>query len=94
MLAFEYRKKTQPMGVKTSGCFFKNVRGKSAGQMIDQVGLKGFAVGDFFVSPIHANFIINRGNGKSKDLLKLVKIIKDKVKEKFGVGLKEEVIII
>ena len=92
--AFEYRKKTQPMGVKTSGCFFKNISGKSAGQMIDQVGLKGFAVGDFFVSPVHANFIINRGNGKNKDLLKLIKIIKEKVKEKIGVELEEEVIII
>ncbi len=93
-LAFEYRKKTQPMGVKTSGCFFKNVRGKSAGQLIDQVGLKGFAVGDFFVSPIHANFIINRGNGKAKDLLELVRIIKEKVKDKFEIELEEEVIII
>ena len=92
--AFEYRKKTQPMGVKTSGCFFKNVNNRSAGQMIDQAGLKGFEVGDFFVSPIHANFIINRGNGKNKDLLKLVKIIKEKVKNKFGVELQEEVIII
>jgi len=93
-LAFEYRKKTQPMGEKTSGCFFKNINGKSAGQMIDQAGLKGFAVGNFFVSPIHANFIINRGNGQSKDLLKLVRIIKEKVRQKFGVKLEEEVIII
>ncbi len=92
--AFKYRKETQPMGEKTSGCFFKNVEGKSAGQMIDQAGLKGFAVGDFFISPIHANFIINRGNGKRKDLLQLVKIIKEKVNQKFGVELKEEVIII
>jgi UDP-N-acetylmuramate dehydrogenase len=92
--ALEYRKKTQPMGEKTSGCFFKNVNGKSAGQMIDQSGLKGFAVGDFFISPVHANFIINRGNGQSKDLVKLVSIIKKKVKEKFSVNLEEEVIIV
>ena len=92
--AFEYRKKTQPMGVITSGCFFKNVDGKSAGQMIDQAGLKDFAVGDFFVSPVHANFIINRGNGKNKDLLKLIRIIKEKIKDKFGVELEEEVIVI
>ncbi|MDO8741702.1 MAG: hypothetical protein Q7J11_00985, partial [Candidatus Roizmanbacteria bacterium] len=83
-----------PMGEKTSGCFFRNVNGKSAGQMIDQAGLKGFAVGDFFVSPTHANFIINRGNGQSKDLLKLVSIIKKKVKQKFKVKLVEEVIIV
>jgi UDP-N-acetylmuramate--L-alanine ligase/UDP-N-acetylenolpyruvoylglucosamine reductase len=92
--AFEYRKQTQPMGMATSGCFFKNVDGRSAGQMIDQSGLKGFAVGDFFVSPIHANFIINRGHGQSKDLIKIVKIIKERVKQKFGVELHEEVIII
>lgn len=92
--AFEYRKKTQPIGEKTSGCFFKNVNGKSAGQMIDQVGLKGFSLGNYVVSPTHANFIINRGNGKNTDLLKLIKIIKDKVKNKFGVKLEEEVIII
>jgi UDP-N-acetylmuramate dehydrogenase len=82
------------MGEKTSGCFFKNIDGKSAGQMIDQVGLKKFSVGDFYVSPIHANFIINRGSGKAKDLIKIVSIIKEKVKQKFGVELEEEVIII
>ena len=92
--AFEYRKKTQPMGMATSGCFFRNVNGKSVGQMIDKAGLKGFGIGDFYVSPIHANFIINRGHGKSEDLLKLVRMIKEKVKNKFGVELKEEVIII
>ena len=92
--AFEYRKETQPMGVKTSGCFFRNVDGRSAGQMIDQAGLKNFSVGDFFVSPTHANFIINKGHGKSEDLLKLISIIKEKVKKKFGVELEEEVIVI
>jgi UDP-N-acetylmuramate--L-alanine ligase/UDP-N-acetylenolpyruvoylglucosamine reductase len=92
--AFEYRKKTQPMGAKTSGCFFRNVNGRSAGQMIDQAGLKGYEVGAFYVSPIHANFVINRGGGKGEDLFKLVKIIKEKVKDKFGVELEEEVIVI
>jgi UDP-N-acetylmuramate--L-alanine ligase/UDP-N-acetylenolpyruvoylglucosamine reductase len=92
--AFNYRKKTQPMGVKTSGCFFRNINGKSAGQLIDLAGLKGLTIGDFYVSDIHANFIINRGDGRTKDLLKLVKIVKEKVKRKFGVELEEEVIII
>lgn len=92
--SYNYRKKTQPMGVKTSGCFFKNIKGKSAGQLIDQAGLKGFSVGNFTVSPIHANFIINQGNGKTEDLLKLVNIIKKKIMDKFGVKLEEEVVII
>lgn len=92
--AFQYRKTTQPMGEKTSGCFFRNVEGKSAGEMIDKAGLKNFSVGDFYVSPIHANFIINKGNGQTKDLVELVSIIKAKVKGRFGVELEEEVIIV
>ena len=92
--ALDYRRQTQPQGVFTSGCFFQNVSGGSAGEMIDKAGLKGFCVGNFQVSQKHANFIINTGNGKPEDLKKLVKIIKDRVKEKFGVELKEEVILI
>jgi len=88
-----YRTQTQPKGF-TNGCFFKNSDGKSAGYLIDQAGLKGFSVGDFYVSDKHANFIINKGNGKIEDLKKLLKIIKAKVKAKFGVELEEEVILI
>jgi UDP-N-acetylmuramate dehydrogenase len=89
-----YRKKTQPFGVYSAGCFFKNVGGKSAGHLIDKCNLKGCSFGDFYVSQKHANFIINRGKGKSEDLMKLVKLIKEEVKKKLGVRLEEEVIII
>lgn len=92
--AFEYRLKTQPFGVATSGCFFRNPGRTSAGYLIDKAGLKGFSVGGFIVSDKHANFIINKGNGKSEDLVKLLGIIKSKVKEKFGMELEEEVIIV
>jgi len=88
-----YRIQTQPHGF-TNGCFFKNPDGKSAGFLIDQTGLKGFSVGDFYVSDKHANFIINKGDGKIEDLKKLLQIIKAKVKAKFGVELEEEVILI
>ncbi len=87
-----YRKKTQPFGVASSGCFFKNINGISAGYLIDKSGLKGFSVGDWVVSNIHANFILNKGGGKLEDLARLIEIIKQKVKDKFGVNLKEEVI--
>lgn len=92
--ALEYRKKTQPFGVASSGCFFKNPGNISAGYLIDKAGLKGFSVGDFCVSEIHANFIINKGKGKKEDLIKLLEIIKKKVKDKFKIELKEEVIVI
>lgn len=92
--AINYRKKTQPLNLASSGCFFKNPGNISAGYLIDKAGLKNFSVGDFCVSDIHANFIINKGNGKREDLIKLLSIIKNKVKEKFGINLEEEVIII
>lgn len=92
--SFEYRKKTQPIGQTTSGCFFKNPGNQSAGLLIDRSGLKGFRVGDFIVSEKHANFIINLGNGKPEDLLELIEIIKSRVRERFNIELEEEVIIV
>ncbi len=101
--ALEYRRLTQPAGVYSSGCFFKNISQKekirlnlpttSSGYLIDRAGLKNLSVGDFYVSPKHANFIVNKGGGKVEDLLELINIIKTKVKEKFDVSLNEEVII-
>lgn len=92
--ALKYRKETQPFGVATSGCFFRNVDGQSAGELIDKAGLKGKQVGNFVVSDIHANFIINKGDGDPRDLEKLLDIIKNTVKDKFGVKLEGEVILI
>jgi UDP-N-acetylmuramate dehydrogenase len=101
--ALAYRKESQPYGVNSSGCFFRNISvddqkklglpTASAGYLIDKAGLKTIAVGDFCVSDKHANFIINAGRGKPEDLAKLVKIIKEKIKKKYGVDLIEEVII-
>ncbi len=102
--ALDYRKKTQPTGVFTSGCFFRNISDEerlnknlntnSAGYLIDKSGLKGQRIGGFVVSSDHANFIINEGTGKPSDLVKLLKLIKDKVKQKFDIDLKEEVVLI
>jgi UDP-N-acetylmuramate dehydrogenase len=89
-----YRKQTQPYGSATVGCFFQNVDGKSAGQMIDLAGLKNKQIGSYIVSDKHANFIINKGEGNPADLLELLTLIKHSVKLKFGVELKEEVIVI
>ena len=101
-----YRKKTQPFGVATSGCFFKNISKEdqaklklptnSVGYLIDQCWLKNYKIGSFMVSSIHANFIVNIGkqNSESKDLVKLIKYIKDKVRQKFDVNLVEEVEIV
>lgn len=102
--ALEYRNKTQPKGLPTSGCFFKNITEedqkkiqvptKSAGYLIDQSGLKNFAVGEYFVSDKHANFIMNKGGGTPEDLRTIVTHVKETVKAKFGIELREEVIIL
>mgnify|MGYP005849021379 FL=1 len=89
--ALEYRKKTQPQGVFTAGCFFQNVNNLSTGYLIDKTGLKGKKIGDFIISSVHANFIINQGNGQPEDLKKLINLIKKEVKKKFKINLKEEV---
>lgn len=101
--ALAYRKQTQPFGVFSSGCFFRNITPEdqrraglpttSAGYLIDRAGLKGSKMGGFYVSPLHANFILNKGDGKAADLMALLAHIKQRVKEKFGIELREEVIL-
>jgi len=93
----QYAKKRiqkQPMG-NSCGSFFKNPgRFPSAGWLIEQSGCKGMKVGDAEVSDKHANFIINKGNAKSSDIINLTVKIHQIVKKKFNVNLEPEVQII
>jgi UDP-N-acetylmuramate dehydrogenase len=66
----------------------------SAGILIDMAGLKGYRIGGAKISQKHANFIVNLGKAKAKEVLELIKLIKGEVKRKFGVKLKEEIQII
>ncbi len=87
------RKKKQPSGF-SAGSIFKNPENNFAGKLIEECNLKGFSFNDAFISEKHANFIINKGNAKGKDILKLIEIAKNKVKNKFGIDLEEEVKIV
>jgi UDP-N-acetylmuramate dehydrogenase len=87
----DYRLKTQPYGEKSAGCAFRNPQGNAAGQLIEFCGLKGMAVGGAAVSPMHANFIVNRGGARAEDVLSLMKKIKEQVYQKKGVHLEEEI---
>ena len=82
---------SQPLNAKSAGCMFKNPRGLSAGALIDQAGLKGFRVGGAEVSTKHANFVVAHPGCRADDILRLVKIIKEKVAEKNDVALESEV---
>ena len=85
------RSQTQPTSESSAGCWFKNPEGDSAGKLIDSAGLKGQAVGGAMVSEVHANFLINTGGAKAQDFLRLAGVVREAVKEAFGVTLEEEV---
>jgi UDP-N-acetylmuramate dehydrogenase len=89
----ERRQAKQPRGA-SAGSVFKNPEGKAAGRLIDQAGLKGRRVGDAVVSDRHANFIINEGKARCSDVRQLMEIIKQKVEEKFGIILEEEIEVV
>jgi UDP-N-acetylmuramate dehydrogenase len=86
-----YKRNSQPLNTKNCGCIFKNPRGLSAGALIDQSGLKGMTVGGAEVSAKHANFIVAHEGCSADDVTKLIKIIQEKVFERFQVQLETEV---
>jgi UDP-N-acetylmuramate dehydrogenase len=86
-----FKRNTQPLNTKNCGCIFKNPRGLSAGALIDQAGLKGFKVGGAEVSEKHANFIVAHPGCRADDVMKLVKIIREKVFDKNEIHLESEV---
>lgn len=105
--ATEYRAKTQPLGIPSSGCIFQNVPNTDelkklfpnfsdekfvpGGFIIDQAGLKGLSNGDIEVSEKHAAWMINKGHGTSSQVKSLISEVKERVKDKFGINLEEEV---
>jgi len=86
-----YKKNNQPLNTKNSGCIFKNPRGASAGALIDRAGLKGLQIGGAVVSEKHANFIIAKQGCKSRDVMRLINAVKQRVNEKFGIDLELEI---
>lgn len=89
---FKSKRAHLPKG-KSCGCVFKNGVNYSSGELIDKVGLKGMKSGGAYISPEHANFIIN-GGGSSEDVKRLVELAKRRVLLEFGVELQEEVVYI
>jgi len=86
-----YKKNNQPLNTKNSGCIFKNPRGVSAGALIDRAGLKGLQIGGAVVSEKHANFIIAEKGCKSRDVMRLIEAVKQRVKEQFEIELELEI---
>ncbi len=78
----------------SAGSAFKNPEGDYAGRLIEAVGLKGVSKGDMQWSEVHANFLVNHGDGTFDEAKYLMDLAKEKVFEKFGILLKEEVQIL
>lgn len=85
------RKAAQPLGHQCAGQIFRNPRGMSAGQLIDQAGLKGARVGGAEVSDRHANFIIAEPNCSSRDVIALIEQVRDRVADRLGVELTTDI---
>ncbi len=88
------RKQKQPLEFPNAGSIFKRKGDILIAKLIDECGLKGYCVGDAQVSTKHSGFIINRGNATAKDVLNLIDVIGQNVKQKFDVDVALEIIVI
>jgi UDP-N-acetylenolpyruvoylglucosamine reductase len=80
---------TQP-AAPSAGCCFKNPPGLSAGQLVEQLGLKGKKVGGAMVSFEHGNFITNDGSARARDVLELMEFIRAEARQRRGIELHPE----
>ncbi|MEA3513441.1 MAG: UDP-N-acetylmuramate dehydrogenase [Campylobacterota bacterium] len=78
----------------SAGSCFKNPKDYSAGYLIEQVGLKGYIIGGMSFSSIHANFLVNIGDGTFEEAIELINLAKKKVKKEFNIELELEIDII
>ena len=90
----ERRRSRQPLDLPSAGSTFKRPAGGYAAALIDQAGLKGYAVGGAQVSEKHAGFVVNRGGATFDDVLRLMDHIRSEVLRTSGVELEPEVKII
>lgn len=89
---FTKMRDNQP-SVASAGSCFKNPKGDFAGRLIEAIGLKGIKKGDMSFSELHANFLVNYGNGTFDDAIYLINLAKQKIKDEFDIDIEEEIII-
>ncbi|QYR20083.1 UDP-N-acetylmuramate dehydrogenase [Paenibacillus sp. sptzw28] len=90
----ERRLRTQPFTLPCAGSVFRNPPNDYAARLIEEAGLKGLRSGDAEVSTQHANFIVNTGQATADDVLTLMATIRSTVKDRFGVDLVPEVLVV
>jgi UDP-N-acetylmuramate dehydrogenase len=91
----KHRKQSHPLNFPSAGSVFVNPEKKGqvtpAGFLIEKAGLKGKKIGNAQISEKHANFIINLGGAKAKDILALIRLAQKKVKENSKINLETEI---
>jgi UDP-N-acetylmuramate dehydrogenase len=85
------RERAQPLDLPSFGSTFRNPPGDFAGRLVEAAGLKGERIGGAEVSTRHANFVVNVGGATARDVLLLVRRMRDRVREELGVTLETEV---
>ena len=88
------RHKTQNVGYPSMGSVFKRQGELIPAKLIESCGLKGTKIGGAMVSCVHSGFIVNTGGATSSDVMKLIELIRKRVKQKFGVWLELEIVIL
>lgn len=90
---FKKMRSNQPSTPSAGSCF-KNPEGDYAGRLIEAVGLKGKRIGAMEFSTVHANFLVNHGEGTFDDAMYLIREAKKRVYEEFDICLECEIIIL
>lgn len=88
------RSENHPLNEPNLGSTFKNPEGYFSARLIIEAGLQGKKVGGAEISMIHPNFIVNKGQAKFKDIIDIIEEVKAGVKDKTGIQLEEEIIIV
>jgi UDP-N-acetylenolpyruvoylglucosamine reductase len=94
MAAFNEKRWASQPAAPSAGCIFKNPAGIPAGQLVDELGLKGARVGGAMVSFEHANFIVTDGHATASDVLELIGQIQRRARAERGIELQTEVRIV
>jgi UDP-N-acetylmuramate dehydrogenase len=88
---WDLRARGQPLDQPSFGSTFRNPPGDFAGRLVEAAGLKGHRIGGAAVSERHANFIVNLGQATARDVTALIRLMRERVRERFGVALETEV---
>ena len=87
----QWRREHQPIREPNCGSVFANPPGDSAGRLVEAVGGKDLQIGGARVSSKHANFIVTTPGATAADVREIIRTVRQRVFDRFGVRLRPEV---